>query len=721
MNKWKMDSSAYGHIWGEKTTSPPPRQEQQGSDDKTYDNPKPIPKPRVKTINSNKENDYGIAREAGAKSNDVTENDYGIVREAGANSNEPDIFTLPPRQELQGSFAVVTKEQIRSTLPRRDDLFNMMKTMNAKSNNGPEKNVKEDVQEYNKAVDFNVFLLETQNDKVRGVLELSTLHHNVVDKVRTRIVCLFDVSGSMLLKCGKKKIDSKLTSLKKMVVDLIDALEHNEDYLGLVTFAEEAKTIIPLSLITESNRASIKKTIETMDQKYSSRTDLCTGLITAIDMLKQEDEATKYIYRNAIIVFSDGEINSGITDVDALLHATRERIRQCKPQLALKSDQWLSISCVTTGGNVSEAMYLLSKFCGNDAYYYIDSNTVNPQTDMMIPVLLRKSAIAQFLTMTVLTENGAELDPNNCTWEHSIRRKHRPISRATESVKISYYLHDMPAGSQKHFAVEVDLKNYRIHESPDLLNVELEFVDNKGNIQTTTKRVKFNDILTQTSSPTEYEKGVILLAKNDIRFSMQASCRKTANIISEKDGSSPEAVLEDGILDIKKLTESYADRARQPETKQTIHIYGREVVKNMSKLLETITKSSRGDGHKWTKIKAVSSSISRETPNVSNLVTGAGNLCPLPAVSDCATNRMRALALKIFQDQRADAEMYKKYGDKLKGAASDIVQSMGQIIDVLNASGTLQRNSTKNATTEQANTDDEEYDFIKLAKGIASS
>jgi hypothetical protein len=101
-------------------------------------------------------------------------------------------------------------------------------------------------------------------------------------------------------------------------------------------------------------------------------------------------------YKNAIIIFSDGEINAGTQEPSKLVHEVREKVRQLSHGLDESLNQWVSISTVVLGKCASEAMYCLSKFCSSDAFYSLDMDVdkENTEVDIFLPVLLRKAAVA---------------------------------------------------------------------------------------------------------------------------------------------------------------------------------------------------------------------------------------------------------------------------------------------------------------------------------------
>ena len=68
-----------------------------------------------------------------------------------------------------------------------------------------------------------------------------------------------------------------------------------------------------------------------------------------------------------------------------------------------------------TGNNISEQAYLLSKVCSSDAYYHIDKDTEDPEADLFIPVLLRKTAVAWNISVLVEVSQNIFFVDKQCT------------------------------------------------------------------------------------------------------------------------------------------------------------------------------------------------------------------------------------------------------------------------------------------------------------------
>ena len=391
------------------------------------------------------------------------------------------------------------------------------------------------------------------------------------------------------------------------------------------------------------------------------------------------------MYRNAIVIFSDGEINKGVTDPEVLVGRVRDAIKSSNVTSELQADQWLSIACVTTGGFVSDAMYLLSKHCGNDAFYYLDNQLDHPEVDMMIPLLQRKSAIAQFVTLSVATVNDATLNPTECTREHSIRKRK---SAHSENKQMTYYLHDLAAGREKHFAIALDITQYDKEKDNGLMWVNLEYADAQGNIQTLSKSIKFSDRVTLFHGPDRFNKGIMERAKQEMRNVSQLAFRRAA-ILVEQEHDNPVLPLEEGKLQLLQISEHYSKLASREETRKDVTNFCEAIQKNMNRLMQTVNKSPRGVGHKWSKLKAVSSSIFRETPNVAQMVAESELICPMPMVRDCVSVRTKALAMKVTCRQTVTSGLFDGYPTDLFGAAQMVALSLNDIVTKLQTVGRL--------------------------------
>jgi hypothetical protein len=145
-------------------------------------------------------------------------------------------------------------------------------------------------------------------------------------------------------------------------------------------------------------------------------------------------------YKNAIIIFSDGEINAGTQEPSKLVHEVREKVRQLSHGLDESLNQWVSISTVVLGKCASEAMYCLSKFCSSDAFYSLDMDVDkdNTEVDIFLPVLLRKAAVAWNVSVYIEALNGAIINNDECSQDNKVKSV-RASSRGPRTTKAYFY------------------------------------------------------------------------------------------------------------------------------------------------------------------------------------------------------------------------------------------------------------------------------------------
>lgn len=526
-------------------------------------------------------------------------------------------------------------------------------------------------------METHVSLCEDENGKVKGVVELSTARQKRVPHIKVRVICLIDVSGSMLHKGDKQQRRSKISILKKMAVDIIDALEDEEDFFGVMTFGEETKVLCPLTRVTSASRAHVKSTVSELDKSsgFSAVTDLSSALVDAVQMLTSAQQEEGLLYRNCIIVFSDGEVNAGETDPKDLVHLTREKIRECRLPRDMLADLWVNISCVTTGSNFSQPLYLLSKMCGSDAYFYVDGSKNFPEADMLIPLMLRKMACAQMVSVSIRASNGALLETQKCSQEYSVRRRRgREVSRDT----MAYFIHDLPSGIQKTFQISLDLEQFSSSLDQDFLSVDVQYVDPLGVLYTVNKSVRRQEVVSVASNKTKALEIMAKTAMHQLRQGLQNTCRQVATALEDFPDEDVKASVSVAVQTGKKEADTLAaeilSQLEAGDLKNEFEKFVKAVKANLSKLQSLVESSSTRNGQCWQYTKAVSSAIGRELPSVTNVVAQSAVVCPLPK-QRCESRRTQALSLYVLGEDERD-------GTLLHDAAKNVAKCLA---DVLNA------------------------------------
>ncbi len=156
----------------------------------------------------------------------------------------------------------------------------------------------------NAHLDVDVLALE-QDDTVTVLLELQAppVAIDSVERPAHTVVVVLDRSGSM--------DGPRLTSAKAALLSLIDRLDP-KDKLGVVTFDDQAQVVLPARALADHGKAQAKAAVRAIES--GGMTDLSAGYLRGL----QEARRAAGPAGATLILLSDGQANSGITDDVAL-------------------------------------------------------------------------------------------------------------------------------------------------------------------------------------------------------------------------------------------------------------------------------------------------------------------------------------------------------------------------------------------------------------------
>lgn len=129
------------------------------------------------------------------------------------------------------------------------------------------------------------------------------------------VMAVIDKSGSMS--------GAKLALVKQALLFAASQLRDG-DVMGVVTFGHDVDTPLPPTTMTAEGRAKAEKKISSIEA--SGMTNLSGGLLTGIAGLVEAASASnaagKAVAKRAVLLFTDGHANRGITSVDGIRDAT---------------------------------------------------------------------------------------------------------------------------------------------------------------------------------------------------------------------------------------------------------------------------------------------------------------------------------------------------------------------------------------------------------------
>ncbi|XP_061189194.1 uncharacterized protein LOC133197254 isoform X2 [Saccostrea echinata] len=521
-------------------------------------------------------------------------------------------------------------------------------------------------------VELTYKVLQTE-EKGKVVMELSTRQDTEIHCVKARILILVDISGSMGIKYDKRRKHSKLSRMKKFAIELVDSLDDG-DFASVVTFGEKTQVLVPLQEINRKTRSELKTVLETLDKTYlSTKTNLSAGLSRAIDIFSEKAKGPEdlLMYRNSIIVFSDGEINEGTKEPNKLVHEVREKIRKNAFDLDDSQNQWVSISTIATGNDISEAMYLLSKCCSSDAFYHLDvQKSEMDDPDLFLPVMLRKTAVVWNVSVVIEAVNGATIINSETSQDNKVRL--RGSSRGQDKSEKAFFYYDIPAASTRHIGVALDLSNVSDDANTVVLKAKVEYTKASGLRMKYFVEIARGEFTDQTEGRSDAIKANLM---HDARLISQNVLHKAAEHVKTGNIEASTAQIKQGQSELQAMMERYGAMAAEDPTSERSRgrpgivstadtlmrsmrdmledvteemkpaeetNYAESIMNTMQNLLTELEESKthdihEPDGKSWAKIKAVSSAITREAPTMSNDVD-TDLLAPLPNIRHISGN-----------------------------------------------------------------------------------
>lgn len=297
---------------------------------------------------------------------------------------------------------------------------------------------------------------------------------------------------------------------------------------------------------------------------------------------------------------------------------------------------------LVTGSCVSEQAYMLSKTCSSEAYYYINKDSEDPEADLFLPVLLRKTAVAWNISFVIEAFHGVTFDDKRCSRDNRVRMR-RSISGHANAEK-AYFMYDFAASHSRQIGVEACWQGERsvAHLPNDevFFKLRVEFTNIKGERLWQEQMITKEDIIDACHDQTDKAANAAA-CKHELQLMSSDVLHSAAEHVKRGDKAKSKAVMADGQKSLRALLEEFGEKSSQEpsdDNRIEISMYAKCVVDNLSALISTIEKST--DGESWNKMKAVSTAIVREAPNISDTVVDADILCPLPDIHNMGTSSM---------------------------------------------------------------------------------
>lgn len=286
----------------------------------------------------------------------------------------------------------------------------------------------------------------------------------------------------------------------------------------------------------------------------------------------------------------------------------------------------------------------MSKTCSSEAYYYINKDAQDPEAELFLPVLLRKSAVAWNISYVIEAFQDVQFDDEKCSRDNRVRLRRTFSGKGSHSEK-AYFMYDFAASHSRQIGIEATWQGKQsiahLQHDEVLFKLRAEFTNIKGERLWQEQLITKEDVLNALENVDNME-ATTAACKHEIQLLTNDVLRTAAEHVKVGDKRQSRAVMLNGQRSLQTLLDEYGQKSRaetRDQTKQVISRYAKSVTDNLSALISAIEEST--DGESWNRMKAVSTAIVRESPNVSDNVVDDGFLCPLPEIDRSDTTPMK--------------------------------------------------------------------------------
>lgn len=298
---------------------------------------------------------------------------------------------------------------------------------------------------------------------------------------------------------------------------------------------------------------------------------------------------------------------------------------------------------------------MLSKTCSNEAYYYINKDAEDPEVDLFVPVLLRKTAVAWNISYVIETCVDANFIRDKCTRDNRVRSR-RSMSAKGPSNERAYFMYDFPASHSRQIGVVSKWNGPSSLDDKDdsfvVFKLRVEYTSIEGDRYWQEQLVTKHDVIVALNQG-ENEETMTVTCKHELQMISGDILRSAAEHVKCGDKSKSKDVMLNGKRSLEELMNEYGVKAQTVTSTENTAVfkqYAKSVVDNIGALIDTIEQSAEGET--WNKMKAVSTAIVRETPNVGETVLGGDVLCPIPEVEYMGRSEMKDSVKRLIEKNK---------------------------------------------------------------------
>jgi len=259
------------------------------------------------------------------------------------------------------------------------------------------------------------------------------------------LVAVIDRSGSMA--------GQKLNLVKETLKFMLQQLKP-QDSLSLITYETNVKVDIPLTQMTDANKAEATEIVEKI--KDAGNTNLSGGLIAGLEQLMKKTSKNEVA---SVLLFTDGLANVGLRKTSELVNV----VEKTRAQIAGSS----TIFTFGFGADHDSNMLRSIAEAGKGLYYFIENADSIPESfaDCIGGLM---SVVAQNVSLTVEPLNNVPLKKAHTHYETSIQNGVTTIrlgdlySEESRNVVCQITLPNVPAETERFEVLKFTLNYFNL-------------------------------------------------------------------------------------------------------------------------------------------------------------------------------------------------------------------------------------------------------------------
>ena len=392
--------------------------------------------------------------------------------------------------------------------------------------------------------------------------------------------------------------------------------------------------------------------------------------------------------------------NEGITDSKKLISAVVKTIARLKKEYAYPDDYGIRITTLGTGGFLPQMIYDLGQAFSSDSFHIIEENS-SMELSLFRPIYLKLVNNAHRLRIKALALNGITFNQDDLITEYKNfpidaaddadsddehRRNSPPASPKHPSPKqkkgkkkgakqpppkvpsveevpkniLEFYIHDMCKELQRHlgFVLELPKRHHKLLKGKEVMKLVINCRDVQFKEQTIEEVIMYEDL--PVNAADNVEDSVVSIAQQHCRLLAMKAVDRSADCILKLDRINAKESLASGTTSIQDYTDSISNYLTSEDPFEFLTQFTQPILTNLECFEGLIGDYNVKWDDVWGRLKAFSSSLSRETPTATGVCADGAEMFETREIQK-KLGRVCSLLFDVYRSKGIPTDTVDKY------------------------------------------------------------